>query len=335
VRSGVQVTVAVESAPSDLDPASSYDENSDIPLRAAYEGLVTLKGASLTDVVPVLAQSIDDQNAQHQVYTFKLQPNVKFHDGTAFDAAAAKFGLQRTITLNFGPGPILGTQFVGPEADLGPIPAVTLLLKPGDRARNIALCQGFTGIAGLAQAQADHPNAVVIPLRWLLTRPADFTAPDCNDVVGYYDYFRAGTILGALATTTTAPGKTALDFSGRGPFLIEQFVDANGSHYLFVDLSRSSNADLARLGPLIARALVQQADVLTSNAQIAGGGDPVAHAAAASKSSMPGWLRRVCGVATSPLVHIAKILFAAVFPPSLAVITPLEAVTNAGCPTPA
>jgi len=115
VNDPTTMTVAVESAPSDLDPASSYDENSDIPLRAAYEGLVTLKGASLTDVVPVLAQSIDDQNAQHQVYTFKLQPNVKFHDGTAFDAAAAKFGLQRTITLNFGPGPILGTFFANAQ----------------------------------------------------------------------------------------------------------------------------------------------------------------------------------------------------------------------------
>ena len=230
------------------------------------------------------------------------------------------------------PGPILGTQFVGPEADLGPIPAVTLLLKPGDRARNIALCQGFTGIAGLAQAQADHPNALVIPLRWLLTRASNFTTPACDEVVEHYDYFRAGTILGALATTTTAPGKAALDFSGRGPFLIEQFVDANGSHYLFVEFSRFTDAQLTGVGPLIARALVQQSDVLTSNAQLGGSPDPAAHAAAASKSSMPGWLRRVCGVATSPLVHIAKILFAAVFPPTLAVITPLEAVTNAGCP---
>src|SRR5579864_4754025 len=83
------MTVVVESAPSDLDPASSYDENSNMPFRAFYEGLVTLNGNSLNEVVPVLASKVDDQNNQHKVFTFTLQQGVTFHDGTPFDATAA------------------------------------------------------------------------------------------------------------------------------------------------------------------------------------------------------------------------------------------------------
>ncbi len=107
------MTVVVESAPSDLDPASSYDENSNIPLRAVYEGLVTLKGDSLTETIPVLAESVDNQ--KDTVYTFKLRQNVKFHDGTNFDAAAAKFGLTRTVIAKRGTDAILGTFLTDPN----------------------------------------------------------------------------------------------------------------------------------------------------------------------------------------------------------------------------
>src|SRR5579859_1774293 len=109
------MTVVVENPPSDLDPASSYDENSNMPFRAFYEGLVTLKGDSLNDVVPVLASKVDDQDNQHTVFTFTLQPNVTFHDGTPFDAAAAKFGIARTVKDNLGTNGILGTFLTDPD----------------------------------------------------------------------------------------------------------------------------------------------------------------------------------------------------------------------------
>ena len=118
------MTVLAEQAPSDLDPASSYDENSNIPLRGVYEGLVTLKGSSLSDTVPVLAQSVDNQN--DTVFTFHLQKGVKFHDGTDFDAAAAKFGLSRTVNDKLGTDGILGTFLTNPDKMITVVDPLTL-----------------------------------------------------------------------------------------------------------------------------------------------------------------------------------------------------------------
>jgi peptide/nickel transport system substrate-binding protein len=119
------MTVVVETPPSDLDPASSYDENSNIPLRAMYEGLVTLKGDSLTDVVPVLAASYT-ASTDNKTYIFTLRSGVTFHDGTVFDATAAKFGLTRTVKDKLGTSGILGTFLTDPDKQITVIDAQTL-----------------------------------------------------------------------------------------------------------------------------------------------------------------------------------------------------------------
>jgi peptide/nickel transport system substrate-binding protein len=49
-------------------------------------------------VVPQLALS-SDTAADGKTVTIKLRPNVKFHDGEAFDAAAAKFSLERHLNM--------------------------------------------------------------------------------------------------------------------------------------------------------------------------------------------------------------------------------------------
>ncbi|MEP7289724.1 MAG: ABC transporter substrate-binding protein [Chloroflexota bacterium] len=118
------MNVVVEDAPSDLDPASSYDENSNIPMRGLYEGLVALKGDSLNEVVPVLAESWDAPD--NTVFTFKLRQGVKFHDGTAFNADAAKFGLARTITAKLGTDAILGTFITNPDKMIQVVDPFTL-----------------------------------------------------------------------------------------------------------------------------------------------------------------------------------------------------------------
>ncbi len=109
-------TVAVETAPSDLDPASSYDEFSNIPLRGIYEGLITLEGESLDKFTPVLAEKYDNQN--DQVYTFTLRQNVKFHDGTVMDATGVKESLTRTVTVNLAASGILGTFLTNPNKQI-------------------------------------------------------------------------------------------------------------------------------------------------------------------------------------------------------------------------
>src|SRR5712664_1973111 len=49
------------------------------------------------NVVPQLALS-HETSADGKTVTIKLRPGVKFHDGEAFDAAAAKYSLDRHLT---------------------------------------------------------------------------------------------------------------------------------------------------------------------------------------------------------------------------------------------
>lgn len=119
------MTIVTEDPPIDLDPASSYDESSNIVLRGIYEGLVTLDGASLDKVVPVLADSwqIDPDN---KVFTFKLHPGVKFHDGTVLDANAVKISLTRTINAKLGTDQILGTFIADPGKQIQVVDPMTI-----------------------------------------------------------------------------------------------------------------------------------------------------------------------------------------------------------------
>jgi peptide/nickel transport system substrate-binding protein len=50
------------------------------------------------NIVPQLALS-HDTSADGRTVTIRLRPNVKFHDGEPFDAAAAKFSLDRHLTM--------------------------------------------------------------------------------------------------------------------------------------------------------------------------------------------------------------------------------------------
>src|ERR1700736_6691849 len=50
------------------------------------------------NLVPQLALS-HETSADGKSMTIKLRPNVKFHDGEPFDAKAAKYSLERHLTL--------------------------------------------------------------------------------------------------------------------------------------------------------------------------------------------------------------------------------------------
>src|SRR3981189_246099 len=50
------------------------------------------------NIVPQLALS-HETSADGKEMTIKLRPGVKFHDGEAFDAAAAKYSLDRHLTM--------------------------------------------------------------------------------------------------------------------------------------------------------------------------------------------------------------------------------------------
>jgi peptide/nickel transport system substrate-binding protein len=89
-----------------LDPAREDDGESYYPADNIYETLVEFKPGS-TDVMPGLAESWT-ATAGGLEYTFKLRKNVKFHDGTPFNADAVVYSLSRQFKKDhpdYGNGP--------------------------------------------------------------------------------------------------------------------------------------------------------------------------------------------------------------------------------------
>ncbi|MCS6774165.1 MAG: ABC transporter substrate-binding protein [Anaerolineae bacterium] len=90
--------LAMPSLPVNLDPGVATSGAENMLHRALYEGLVNFKGASTTEVEPVLAESFEP-NADRSVWTFKLRRGVKFTDGADFNAEALKIGYKRMVDI--------------------------------------------------------------------------------------------------------------------------------------------------------------------------------------------------------------------------------------------
>lgn len=103
-RAESTIVVAVESDFSRMDPQASGTWNTFKVLRHIFEGFVeedlTKGGSEVPQVVPALAESWDISD-DRKTYTFHLRKGVKFHDGTPWNAAAAKFNLDRMTNPNF------------------------------------------------------------------------------------------------------------------------------------------------------------------------------------------------------------------------------------------
>ncbi|MGE5603679.1 MAG: ABC transporter substrate-binding protein, partial [Nitrososphaerales archaeon] len=67
-----------------LDPAIGIDGISSRVMRQVFEGLVAYEGDT-TNVIPRLAQKWET-SPDNLTWTFTLNPGIKFHDGTDFNA---------------------------------------------------------------------------------------------------------------------------------------------------------------------------------------------------------------------------------------------------------
>jgi peptide/nickel transport system substrate-binding protein len=91
------ITVYMEDA-KDWDPHVSYSDEVKI-LNNIYEQLVRFEDG---EVRPLLATSWEPSDGA-KVWTFKLRQGVKFHNGEPFNAAAAKYSIDRIKKLDAGP----------------------------------------------------------------------------------------------------------------------------------------------------------------------------------------------------------------------------------------
>jgi len=88
-----------------IDPAVFYSIEGDDLILGLYETLLTYEPDS-TELAPGLAQSweISDDG---RTYTFELQDDVTFHDGTPMDSEAVKASFERAIAVKGGPSYML------------------------------------------------------------------------------------------------------------------------------------------------------------------------------------------------------------------------------------
>jgi len=97
-KEGGTLVVAIPGDLNRTDPSLVDDANSSYVLQQMVETLVTLKPGTGGDIIPELAESWTI-SPDGKDYTFKIRQGVKFHDGTALDAAAVKANFDRWLNI--------------------------------------------------------------------------------------------------------------------------------------------------------------------------------------------------------------------------------------------
>ncbi|KOR89810.1 glutathione ABC transporter substrate-binding protein [Paenibacillus solani] len=93
-KNNKDIVIAINANFITLDPHNAGDTHSISGARTMYEGLMGFNDKM--ELVPVLAEdyTISDDGL---TYTFNLRKNVKFHDGTEFNAEAVKINMERIM----------------------------------------------------------------------------------------------------------------------------------------------------------------------------------------------------------------------------------------------
>jgi peptide/nickel transport system substrate-binding protein len=111
---GGTFTVLISVGTEDIDPHYSYTTLSSTIALATYEMLVQYRGESTEEFDPMLAESWEISPDQ-STYTFRLVPNVTFHDGTACDAQAVKDAYRRFLLLEGSPVNVIARFVESPD----------------------------------------------------------------------------------------------------------------------------------------------------------------------------------------------------------------------------
>jgi peptide/nickel transport system substrate-binding protein len=160
-KSGGTLTVGTFSETPGFDPVTNVGTgvNGGMELIALYDSLMTYDTAT-GKFEPRLAESLTP-NSDLSVWTLKLRPNIKFTDGTPYDAAAVVFNLKRQIELKGRSLSLVSTMksFETPD----PTTVVITLTGP-DSTIPFALASAPGMIASPTAIQAQGSNFNVNPV---------------------------------------------------------------------------------------------------------------------------------------------------------------------------
>ncbi|ONI82684.1 ABC transporter substrate-binding protein [Saccharothrix sp. ALI-22-I] len=96
-KTGGTLIFGAAGKPKNFDPIFNDDGESFRPIRQMYDTLITYKRGT-ADLAPGLAEKWDLSDGGKTI-TFSLVQGAKFHDGTAFDAAAVCFNFERWFNM--------------------------------------------------------------------------------------------------------------------------------------------------------------------------------------------------------------------------------------------
>ncbi len=94
-KQGGSMVVTYKDDVSTLDPAIGYDWQNWSMIKSLFDGLMDYAPGT-TELIPDLAESYEI-SADGTVFTFKLRPGVKFHNGRALTAADIKYSIERAV----------------------------------------------------------------------------------------------------------------------------------------------------------------------------------------------------------------------------------------------
>jgi peptide/nickel transport system substrate-binding protein len=113
----------------DLDPHSTYGAYGPLFTFGVYERLIKYGAGGVDAYEPVLAESWE-VSEDKTTYTFRLAPDVRFHDGVLCDAQAVRSSFARLLGLGLGPGGLIA-RFVADPNQIEALDAVTLRFNLG------------------------------------------------------------------------------------------------------------------------------------------------------------------------------------------------------------
>ena len=123
------LTILWTSGTEDIDPHYTYSELASAVALLVYEMLLILKGDTTDEFDPMLAESWEVSEDQ-STYTFKLYPDVMFHDGTPANAQAVKDSYTRWIELEGSPVNVI-TRFCDSPDKMEVVDETTLRFNLG------------------------------------------------------------------------------------------------------------------------------------------------------------------------------------------------------------
>ncbi len=115
VNTSQRISVGTTLKPRTLDPADNYELAGLNIIYNVGESLYTYK-VGTTEIEPLLATAMPQISDDGLTYTIPVREGVTFHDGTAFNAKAMAFSLQRFIENGGKPAFLLGDAIAALEA---------------------------------------------------------------------------------------------------------------------------------------------------------------------------------------------------------------------------